>query len=494
MTRHNTWMVACLMGWLMFLGSVDAWAYKIKHTDTGAKIKWFQTRITYKVNHAMSRDLSAQQTLAAIKRSFATWNHASAQRLTFQYTGQSQNNAAGYDRLKPNKNENLLYWVESGWDQDPAAMAITITTYNRDTGEILDADIMFNGAAYRWVVVGEDKKGNGPKSLPLTAEDRRPPIDVENTLTHELGHFLGLSHSDHEDSSMYPTQEANETIKRALHHDDIDGLDELYADHNEDLTEANSHLLNTFRNGLGCSVTGTKGGPSMSLGLLGLLFFFGMMLRRKKSQPAANHKQALPLVAGLIGAAFVMLTLAPQAQATSSKWLSLKDMSNKAQVVVSGQVVQQKAAWRGKLIYTISTVKVEHCIKGSCQQKTVQVQQLGGVSGKLGMSVEGIHILKPKSHVLLFLAKQKAQKAAKAAQVTQAAQAAHRIVGLSQGAFQYTIKDQQLYLKSDRQGLTLVRTKQTFKGIVKEAVEGKTLQVPAPAFFRQLQTYIKSAR
>jgi MYXO-CTERM domain-containing protein len=51
---------------------------------------------------------------------------------------------------------------------------------------------------------------------------------VRNTVTHEVGHFLGLDHTPIEAATMFATAPRGETAKRDLHQDDIDGLCAIY--------------------------------------------------------------------------------------------------------------------------------------------------------------------------------------------------------------------------------------------------------------------------
>lgn len=53
--------------------------------------------------------------------------------------------------------------------------------------------------------------------------------DVQNVMTHEFGHMLGLDEEeDIPDATMYPECIVGETKKRTLHQDDINGFNFLY--------------------------------------------------------------------------------------------------------------------------------------------------------------------------------------------------------------------------------------------------------------------------
>ncbi len=82
-----------------------------------------------------------------------------------------------------------------------------------DTGEMLDSDILFNGDDFKWTTASSGGRGH----------------DVQNAATHEIGHFLGISHSVRiPDSTMYPGTSAGELTKRTLHADDIAAVTALY--------------------------------------------------------------------------------------------------------------------------------------------------------------------------------------------------------------------------------------------------------------------------
>ena len=73
-------------------------------------------------------------------------------------------------------------------------MGIT-TTFVDGTGRIFDGDILFNGT------VDDD----GDPILWATDGDA-DRYDIENTATHEIGHFLGLGHNvDDDTTTMFPT-------------------------------------------------------------------------------------------------------------------------------------------------------------------------------------------------------------------------------------------------------------------------------------------------
>ncbi|MFA6034851.1 MAG: matrixin family metalloprotease, partial [Myxococcota bacterium] len=123
----------------------------------------------------------------------------------------------GYDP-EGKDNINLVVWRFEGWSQPPldypkSALAITTNVFYDKTGEVVKSDIEVNGEDYEWKVVeGPDKDH----------------MDIQNTMTHEAGHVLGLGHSDDPNAVMYYSVKPGETSKRVLAQDDIDGVCAIY--------------------------------------------------------------------------------------------------------------------------------------------------------------------------------------------------------------------------------------------------------------------------
>ena len=152
---------------------------------------------------------------------------------------------------------------------DQSATAVTTVTFiNRPTdaatdGTIIDADIDFNAVDFHFY---DADRGPAPVGA-------RAPVDLWNTVTHELGHVMGLEHpcslftgaiaacvldgqgnavptcSEVEltrlkdahfqtiyESTMYPTSAPGETTKRVPHADDVAGVITAYPKVSDPLT------------------------------------------------------------------------------------------------------------------------------------------------------------------------------------------------------------------------------------------------------------------
>lgn len=159
----------------------------------------------------------------------------------------------------------------------PDAIAVTIVWHNQDTGQIYDADMMINTA------YGPFVQCNGT-CLPSESH-----FDLQNTITHEAGHFFGLAHSAVVGSTMFYSALPGETSKRTLAQDDLDGLCAAYGSgvvpaecdptprHGFD---ANCNDDGSGRGGCRCDASGESSGPIPMMGSIGLLTLGLMVLRR----------------------------------------------------------------------------------------------------------------------------------------------------------------------------------------------------------------------
>ena len=96
------------------------------------------------------------------------------------------------------------------WNMSKNTIALTTTTYETRTGRIFDADVELNAAFFVFTTV------DGPPCTPPVFNQGCVATDVENTMTHELGHALGLDHTRFPGSTMNATAPGGETSKRVL--------------------------------------------------------------------------------------------------------------------------------------------------------------------------------------------------------------------------------------------------------------------------------------
>lgn len=108
------------------------------------------------------------------------------------------------------------------WQHANGALAITTTTYDPNSGRISDSDIELNTPRFTFTSV------DSPPCVPPIFNTNCVASDVQNTLTHEVGHVLGLGHSPDPNSTMSASAQPGETSKRSLDADSKQFVCDVY--------------------------------------------------------------------------------------------------------------------------------------------------------------------------------------------------------------------------------------------------------------------------
>lgn len=152
--------------------------------NSGPSLNWPSRAATFKINQALSADLVTQDGINAIRNSFDTWHQVAGGHFTYTYGGLTQSTAVGYDFLHTAENENIVIFQKE-WNHDSLIIGLTTATYNAQTGEVFDADIELNNRDYTF-----------------STDDNNVQTDLQNTVTHEAGHFIGFDHTDKPGSTL----------------------------------------------------------------------------------------------------------------------------------------------------------------------------------------------------------------------------------------------------------------------------------------------------
>jgi hypothetical protein len=156
------------------------------------------------------------------------------------------------DRVEFNQkggNANILVFRDGTWPHEDGLhnLALTTVSFDPGSGELLNADIEVNTAGYDFVEGGQ--------------------YDLLSVLTHEVGHFFGLSHSALEDATMYFAYTDYSTDFRSLSDDDVTAICGIYPPSEVDPQRCNPIPSHGFASACaadqpaGCSVGRPGPGP-----------------------------------------------------------------------------------------------------------------------------------------------------------------------------------------------------------------------------------------
>lgn len=131
--------------------------------------------------------------------------------ISIAYLGETEQDFIGFHD-DGSANENAIYFRETWKYADANQVALTTVTYRSDTGDILDADMEVNSEL------------NISSANPLPARG----FDLLTVYAHELGHVLGLAHSEVQSATMYAVYQPGSTDQGSLEDDDRAGLCAIY--------------------------------------------------------------------------------------------------------------------------------------------------------------------------------------------------------------------------------------------------------------------------
>ncbi len=257
---------------------------------SGIPLAWASNCVTVGVHDSGSlyNGLSYDDVAGVVEQAFAAWRDArcvggGVPSIEVKPIGPVECGVSEYNSRVGNA--NVVLFREDEWPYAGAANAIGLTTtrFDTKTGELWDADIELNGIGSN-LTVGDPIQGD----------------DLLSVLTHEAGHFLGLSHSLDGAATMKSIYDPGRDGDgfRSLASDDVAGICAIYPPNREPATTSceNRHGFSaqcgadqpTPADEKGCSLStrvGVARSASMSpLTLLGLVTVFASvrLARRRR--------------------------------------------------------------------------------------------------------------------------------------------------------------------------------------------------------------------
>lgn len=206
MRKHRTSKILCtiLILSLTLIFPTSSQAYSIAKTESGETIYGLKdSSITFQ-----SWSGFTQETRWAIDYASRQWNNRTGQTKLFHSA--TQHGEA--NKLPTHDNRNLITKMSLTGTRFADFLMVTGPVFKLygSKYQICEVDIVIN-IDFPW-------RNNGSTA----------GYDVQNVMTHELGHMLGLDHTDVAWATMIEGTNKGDTWKRTLEQDDLNGFNAIY--------------------------------------------------------------------------------------------------------------------------------------------------------------------------------------------------------------------------------------------------------------------------
>ena len=312
---------------------------------TGAELRWDASEpVAFRMHFAGSSEIAPLNLQLLMREAFGSWAEVASADLGFEEGHVFVGSASHHLGPSEVDGESAIFFVEAQWPHGPQVIALTSVSFQAD-GTIVDADIAFNGADHAF-----------------TTGDSEIVKDFLSIATHEVGHFLGLSHSAGGEATMFAEYLDGDTSLRDLASDDVEGVSYLYPCGFEPCENG----VTWVDSGAACATSGDPPGVGFAaLGLLGWAFARRRVARRLRVLGVA-------LTVGLAA----VLAAAP---ASSSLVLAipLAELARGGDRVVRGEVLSAEGTLDG-IVKTRVLLRVDEDLLGGGEE-LVEIEVLGGL-------------------------------------------------------------------------------------------------------------------
>jgi hypothetical protein len=207
-----------------------AYGYVQTVTGEGRPVQWpIPFKINLSGNSSNTSGISENQLFNAVVKGLQRWKESSPDSILFDYWQGNVSNIyptqGGYD-----KSSSLYFASRASGSRltGPGVLGLTQVWYNPSDGRVLEIDIELNDVDYQFTTNPRDTTGTGAGFISQTTGKRK--VYIENVLTHELGHAIGLSHSAQLQSTMLYIESPEQAH---LGCDDQTGVRSLYGNSQE---------------------------------------------------------------------------------------------------------------------------------------------------------------------------------------------------------------------------------------------------------------------
>jgi hypothetical protein len=251
----------------------------------GTPLFWSSTCLSYAIQRAGSDKsmIDFETASAIIDAAFAKWaavDCGGGVGPSFRSVNKGAVDCRKVEYNQDSGNANIFMFRDDSWPYESAidTLALTTVTYNVENAEIFDSDVEVNTAQALFT------------TTPTPPEDG---ADLEAVITHEIGHFLGLAHSEVSAATMRSIGYQLGTVGlRTLADDDIAGICSIYppgAKVGSDCTPRHGFSGECGEADEGCTLVGARQNRGFGTAAVAALFGLGLIGRRLRRRIARER-------------------------------------------------------------------------------------------------------------------------------------------------------------------------------------------------------------
>ncbi len=192
-------------------------AYTVGLSQSGASLRWASGQKLYLAgNPSGSHELSDGFFRSAVVSALMQWKKSTNGLFDFDYW--QGTDSADYPTAMNSDGLSTIFFASRGNIRpDPQVIGYTQTTFNVDTGNLVETDTFLNDVNFTFTENQQDTSS--------ASAGGKSRVYAANVITHELGHAIGLSHTGSINASMLYVEYRDQSEVGC---DDVSGARALY--------------------------------------------------------------------------------------------------------------------------------------------------------------------------------------------------------------------------------------------------------------------------